>query len=65
LGVGPRAIGNIRIEERRAIVDVATDSVDDVVAALRKVYIKGKRLPVHRSPSLGGVPPFPKGRRAV
>jgi ATP-dependent RNA helicase DeaD len=57
VGVSPRAIGTIRIDERYAIVDVATDIVDDVVAALRKVHIKGKRLPVHRAPSRGGVPP--------
>jgi hypothetical protein len=61
VGVSARAIGNIRIDERRAIVDVATEIVDDVVAALRKVYIKGKRLPVHRSPSRGGVPPPRRG----
>ena len=63
VGVSPRAIGAIRIEERSAIVDVATDIVDDVVAALRKVYIKGKRLPVHRARSRGGVPP-PRGGSA-
>jgi ATP-dependent RNA helicase DeaD len=59
VGVNPRAIGNIRIDERHAVVDVATDIVDDVVAALRKVHIKGKRLPVHRAPSRGGGPPPP------
>ena len=57
LGVSARAIGTIRIDERHAVVDVATDIVDDVVAALRKVYIKGKRLPVHRSRVAGGIAP--------
>jgi ATP-dependent RNA helicase DeaD len=61
VGVSPRAIGAIRIGERSAIVDVTTDIVDDVVAALRKVYIKGKRLPVHRARSRGAIPP-PRGR---
>src|SRR6185436_2332378 len=61
VGVSPRAIGTIRIDERYAIVDVATDIVDDVVAALRKVYIKGKRLAVHRAAGRGGVPPPRRG----
>jgi hypothetical protein len=63
VGVSPRAIGTIRIDERYAIVEVATDIVDDVVAALRKVYIKGKRLPVRRAPAGVSVPP-PGGRPA-
>jgi ATP-dependent RNA helicase DeaD len=63
VGVSPRAIGTIRIDERYAIVEVASDIVDDVVAALRKVYIKGKRLPVRRAPAGVSVPP-PRGRPA-
>jgi ATP-dependent RNA helicase DeaD len=64
VGVSPRAIGTIRIEERCTIVDVATSIVDDVVAALQKVRIKGKRLPVHRARSRRGVSP-PRGRSAL
>jgi ATP-dependent RNA helicase DeaD len=60
IGVNPRAIGTIRIDERSAVVDVASDIVDDVMAALRKVHIKGKRLTVHRASARSGVSP-PRG----
>jgi ATP-dependent RNA helicase DeaD len=46
VGINPRAIGAIRIDERYSFVEVAADIVDDVVAALRTVRIKGKKLPV-------------------
>ena len=61
LGVRPRAIGTIRIDERHAVVEVASDIVDDVIAALRKVYIKGRRLPVHRARARDAAPPARDG----
>jgi hypothetical protein len=49
--VKPRAIGAIRIDERHTLVEVESAIADDVIEALRKVHIKGKRLPVHRARS--------------
>ena len=48
IGVNPRSIGAIRIDERYSFVEVATDIVEDVITALRGVHIKGKRLHVRR-----------------
>jgi ATP-dependent RNA helicase DeaD len=48
VGIDPRAIGAIRIDERYSFVEVASDVVDEVIAKLQRVYIKGKRLPVRR-----------------
>jgi ATP-dependent RNA helicase DeaD len=45
-GVSGRSIGAIRIDERFSLVEVPSDVVDQVVAALRATTIKGKRLMV-------------------
>jgi ATP-dependent RNA helicase DeaD len=50
VGVDPRAIGAIRIDEKYSLVEIATEIVDDVVEALRTVHIKGKRLQVKSAP---------------
>jgi ATP-dependent RNA helicase DeaD len=47
-GLSGRAIGAIRIEDRHSTVDVPEDQVDDVVAALRSVTVRGKRVTVRR-----------------
>ncbi len=50
-GVSGRAIGAIRIDQRHALVEVPEAIADQVVAALRATYIKGKRLTVRRERS--------------
>jgi ATP-dependent RNA helicase DeaD len=47
-GVSGRAIGAIQIDARHAVVEVAREVADDVIAALRTAKIKGKRLAVRR-----------------
>jgi ATP-dependent RNA helicase DeaD len=47
-GVSSRVIGAIRIDERHTIVEVASATADQVIAALRASTIKGKRLTVRR-----------------
>ncbi len=47
-GVNGRDIGAIRIDERHSLVEVPDAVADEVVAALRATYIKGKRLTVRR-----------------
>ena len=47
-GVSGRVVGAIRIDEHHSLVDLPSAIADQVVAALRATYIKGKRLTVRR-----------------
>jgi len=47
-GLGGRDVGAIQIAERFSLVEVPSDTADDVVAALRGTKIRGKRATVRR-----------------
>ena len=41
-------IGAIRISDRFSLVEVPTDSVDQVIAAMKRTTIKGKKAAVRK-----------------
>jgi ATP-dependent RNA helicase DeaD len=49
-GLKPKAITNIEIDERSALVNVPTDSVKKVISTIREIGLKGKKtgIKVHR-----------------
>jgi ATP-dependent RNA helicase DeaD len=47
-GVGGGAVGAIQIADGFSLVDVAAPVADDVIAALRRATIRGRRLSVDR-----------------
>jgi ATP-dependent RNA helicase DeaD len=47
-GLGGRDIGAIEIADRLSLVEVPESAVDEVIAALRRTTIKGKKLTVRR-----------------
>jgi len=53
-GIDPKEIGAIEIADRFSLVEVSTEIVDRVIAALRGATIKGKRLTVRLDKATGG-----------
>lgn len=43
-----RDVGSIQIGDRFSLVEVPSESVDDVISALRGTHIKGRKLTVRR-----------------
>jgi ATP-dependent RNA helicase DeaD len=52
-GVTGRSVGAIHIADRFSIVEVAEEVAEDVIAALRRAKIKGKKVTVRRDRSEG------------
>ena len=55
-----RDIGAIEISDRFSLVEVPESAVDDVIAALRRSTIKGKKATVRRERPSGGAPHRPR-----
>jgi ATP-dependent RNA helicase DeaD len=47
--LGGREIGNIQIADRFSLVEVPDGAADDIVAALRRTTIKGRKAQVRRA----------------
>jgi ATP-dependent RNA helicase DeaD len=47
-GISGKSIGAIEIEERFSLVELPEDRVDDILLAMRKTLIKGKKVAIRR-----------------
>ncbi len=55
-GISGRAIGAIEIADRHALVEVPEPVANEVIAALRRTRIKGRKVPVRRDRDQGSGP---------
>jgi ATP-dependent RNA helicase DeaD len=52
-GLSGKAIGAIEIADRFALVEVPEQAADDVIGALNRASIRGRRIPVRRERDSG------------